>query len=136
MWQNIKNMILAMIFFTRNFALIDAFTTPSAIRAATIKTELCALTLESPAASDSKRDSNSSNNLPNRKRKRPTFEDRMRTLVQPRRSRPTKQQTRSNDKMPANLQIVNTLEEYKVAVGDEKERLVVVRFFAPWCKVS
>jgi len=33
-----------------------------------------------------------------------------------------------------NLQLVKTLDEYKTVVGQEKEKIVVVRFFATWCK--
>lgn len=36
--------------------------------------------------------------------------------------------------LPSNLKIVTTLQEYKDVVGCEKERIVVVRFFAQWCK--
>ena len=32
------------------------------------------------------------------------------------------------------VQTVTTLEEYKEVVADEKDKLVVVRFFASWCK--
>mmetsp|Transcript_14173 Transcript_14173/g.20781 ORF Transcript_14173/g.20781 Transcript_14173/m.20781 type:complete len:233 (-) Transcript_14173:546-1244(-) len=39
-------------------------------------------------------------------------------------------------KLPPNVQTVRTLEEYKKVVAGEKDRLVVVRFFATWCKVS
>jgi len=140
---------VAMIVFSRNFVLIDAAFSFSAANSrcttATriIQTELRALTLEPPAASDNKKgDSNSNSNdnkhVPNRKRRRPSFEDRMRTLVQKpvsdRRSSSNDHTTNGKNSMPPNLQVVSTLEEYKVAVGDEKERLVVVRFFAPWCK--
>uniref|UniRef100_A0A7S4T142 Thioredoxin domain-containing protein n=1 Tax=Ditylum brightwellii TaxID=49249 RepID=A0A7S4T142_9STRA len=37
-------------------------------------------------------------------------------------------------KLPPNVQTVRTLEEYKKVVAGEKDRLVVVRFFATWCK--
>lgn len=140
-WQNIRNLIVAMIVFSRNFVLIDAAaafsfsTTRCTTATRIIQTELRALTLEPPAASDNKK---GDNNVPNRKRKRPSFEERMRTLVQKpvsnRRSSSNDRKTSRNNRMPPNLQVVSTLEEYKVAVGDEKERLVVVRFFAPWCK--
>ena len=32
------------------------------------------------------------------------------------------------------IQLVDTLEDYKRVVVDEKDNIVVVRFFAPWCK--
>jgi hypothetical protein len=36
---------------------------------------------------------------------------------------------------PKNLVRLTTLQDFKKVVGDEKERLVVVRWYAPWCKV-
>ena len=36
---------------------------------------------------------------------------------------------------PTNLQTVHTLEEYKEALDENNGRIVVVRFFATWCKV-
>ncbi len=36
---------------------------------------------------------------------------------------------------PKNLMRIKTLSEFKKIVGDEKEKLVVVRWYAPWCKV-
>ncbi|KAL7536565.1 hypothetical protein ACHAXR_007242, partial [Thalassiosira sp. AJA248-18] len=35
---------------------------------------------------------------------------------------------------PANLRTVSTLEEYKEVLDEEKGKIVVVRFFATWCK--
>lgn len=57
------------------------------------------------------------------------FEKRMRKLVQKDAQKP-----RRNSKVPINLKQVKTLQEYKKVVGDEREMLVVVRFYAPWCK--
>jgi len=37
-------------------------------------------------------------------------------------------------KRPAEVQLVTTIDEYKEFVADEKARIVVVRFFADWCK--
>lgn len=34
----------------------------------------------------------------------------------------------------AEVQLVTSIEEYKEVVADETERIVVVRFFAEWCK--
>ena len=59
------------------------------------------------------------------------FEKRMRKIAQ----RDMKRPRRRNSKVPNNLKQVKTLHEYKDVVGGEKERLVVVRFYAPWCKV-
>ncbi len=39
------------------------------------------------------------------------------------------------DSIPDNLVRLETLQEFKKVVGDEKEKLVVVRWYAPWCKV-
>lgn len=36
---------------------------------------------------------------------------------------------------PSNLIRLTTLQEFKQVVGDEKDKLVVVRWYAPWCKV-
>lgn len=37
-------------------------------------------------------------------------------------------------KLPGNVRSVETLWDYKAYVADEKERIVVVRFYAKWCK--
>lgn len=36
---------------------------------------------------------------------------------------------------PKNLKRLSTMDEFKKIVGDEKEKIVVVRWYAPWCKV-
>lgn len=87
--------------------------------------------------------SSSDNN--NRKKKITSFEERMRVLAlgKPRSSarviKPVthKQRTNTSGKLnirPTNLQIVENLEEYKQVVGEEAQKIVVVRFFATWCK--
>lgn len=43
--------------------------------------------------------------------------------------------TKKKVKMPANIKVAKTLGDYKDIVGGERDRIVVVRFFAPWCKV-
>ena len=43
---------------------------------------------------------------------------------------------RRKPKRPENLRRVETLMQYKETVADERDRMVVVRFYAPWCKVS
>jgi thiol:disulfide interchange protein len=45
----------------------------------------------------------------------------------------TKQRT-SN--LPTNVKLVTSLQEYKQVVGEETEKLVVARFYAPWCQVG
>ena len=37
---------------------------------------------------------------------------------------------------PAHIQEVMTMEEYNKVVAAEKDQVVVVRFYAPWCRVS
>jgi len=46
----------------------------------------------------------------------------------------TRATNKGSQRRPANVKVVNTLEEYKVVVADETERIVVVRFYAKWCK--
>ena len=68
-----------------------------------------------------------------------SFEQRMRDIVlgkfrqcdppQPERSRIVNHQRR-----PLNVQMVETLQEYKTIVGDEPNRVVAVRFYATYCK--
>jgi thiol-disulfide isomerase/thioredoxin len=35
---------------------------------------------------------------------------------------------------PANVKLVTSIEDYKKVVGEEREKIVVARFYAPWCK--
>jgi hypothetical protein len=67
-----------------------------------------------------------------------TFEQRMRNLV----TRGNAQKTVKRQKKdiahgtrPGNVKVVTTLEEYKEHIGGEKDKLIVVRFYATWCKV-
>lgn len=63
-----------------------------------------------------------------------SFEDRMRSvLIGDRKREAAKKEAKK--KLPENIKIVTTLDEYKNVVGNEKDRIVVVRFFARWCKV-
>lgn len=55
--------------------------------------------------------------------------DTVNTEVAPRSNRKS-----ARNRRPSNVIAVNTLEEYKKVVADEKEKLVVVRFYATWCK--
>lgn len=65
---------------------------------------------------------------------RHSFEDRMRDLVIGGRKKKTVIEEKSK-LLPANMKIVTSLSDYKKVVGGERDRIVVVRFFAPWCKV-
>eukprot|EP00549_Striatella_unipunctata_P005342 CAMPEP_0118721580 /NCGR_PEP_ID=MMETSP0800-20121206/30812_1 /TAXON_ID=210618 ORGANISM="Striatella unipunctata, Strain CCMP2910" /NCGR_SAMPLE_ID=MMETSP0800 /ASSEMBLY_ACC=CAM_ASM_000638 /LENGTH=268 /DNA_ID=CAMNT_0006629481 /DNA_START=12 /DNA_END=818 /DNA_ORIENTATION=+ len=56
------------------------------------------------------------------------FERRMRNLIS---TRPKKKTHSSNH---GNIRTVDTLNEYRSIVGNEKNKIVVVRFFATWCK--
>mmetsp|Transcript_6318 Transcript_6318/g.9180 ORF Transcript_6318/g.9180 Transcript_6318/m.9180 type:complete len:196 (+) Transcript_6318:88-675(+) len=62
------------------------------------------------------------------------FNVRMRNLMNKkmRREKMNKDRRRLS---PPNYKVVHTLEEYKNIVAAEDEKLVAVRFFAPWCKV-
>lgn len=66
------------------------------------------------------------------------FERRMRGLVQRRKSGDTgakrKGRQQTTNIKPPNVQVVNSLSEYKTVVADEKDRIVVVRFHASWCR--
>lgn len=57
------------------------------------------------------------------------FENRMKNVVQ----RNTQKKKSSR---PDNVQVVKTMDEFNKVVGEEPEKLVVVRFHAPWCRVS
>jgi len=46
----------------------------------------------------------------------------------------TRRRTGRRIKLPPNVKTVRTLDEYKKVVAGEKDRIVVVRFFATWCK--
>jgi hypothetical protein len=43
--------------------------------------------------------------------------------------------SQSASERPANLKVVHTLEEYKEGLDESNGKIVVVRFFATWCKV-
>mmetsp|Transcript_6322 Transcript_6322/g.14272 ORF Transcript_6322/g.14272 Transcript_6322/m.14272 type:complete len:124 (-) Transcript_6322:679-1050(-) len=58
-----------------------------------------------------------------------SFEKQMRDIVKPQ-TKKNRAATKST-----NIQEVLTLDEYKTAVVDEKESVVVVRFHAKWCRV-
>lgn len=72
-----------------------------------------------------------------------TFEERMRDMVLGPRQRaaaPTATEQRRVVKqrsvLPPNVQTIESLEEYKHVVGDEREKIVAVRFYATYCKVG
>lgn len=59
------------------------------------------------------------------------FAKRMRSNVTP-----TKVPKKVSPGRPNNVVEVVTLQDYKTIVADEKDQMVVVRFYAPWCRVS
>jgi len=64
----------------------------------------------------------------------PTFERRMRNMGLGEEQKKKKPRAAQNN-LPRNVKLVTNLEEYKQVVGEERERIVVARFYAPWCKV-
>lgn len=64
----------------------------------------------------------------------PTFERRMRNMVLGDEKKRKKPRAAAAN-LPRNVQMITTLEDYKHVVGDEREKIVVARFYAPWCKV-
>lgn len=63
-----------------------------------------------------------------------SFEGRMRNIVLRGNIQKRKKMSQQSQR-PKNLKVVRTLKEYKAIVGKEQNRIVAVRFFAPWCKV-
>jgi len=59
------------------------------------------------------------------------FQRRMRKIATETKSKP---KTRTRGKAPPNFKIVETLEDYKKVVGGNTEKVIAVRFYAPWCK--
>jgi len=49
-------------------------------------------------------------------------------------SRQRLKKKKKNSGKPAYINTIHTLQEYKREVADERDRLVVVRFYAEWCK--
>jgi hypothetical protein len=41
-----------------------------------------------------------------------------------------------DEQRPLNVHVVESLDDYRRVVGEEKERVVAVRFHASWCRVS
>lgn len=70
----------------------------------------------------------------------PSFEERMRKAVlgspisKSNIQRPGSRSTSRQGHLPSNVQTIETLQEYKRVVGDEREKIVAVRFFASYCK--
>ena len=65
-----------------------------------------------------------------------TFEQRMRELVlgSPKLDAPPLAPAPVRH-LPDNVQVIETLQDYKRVVGDEREKIVAVRFYASYCKV-
>lgn len=64
-----------------------------------------------------------------------SFERRMRDLVL---GAPQTQRTSTpvREGLPPNLHVIEDLQDYKKVVGDEEEKIVAVRFYATYCRVS
>ncbi|KAL7427926.1 hypothetical protein ACHAXM_002423 [Skeletonema potamos] len=45
-----------------------------------------------------------------------------------------KRPTEGRPDVDTSVQLIDTIQDYKKEVVDEEDRIVVVRFFAPWCK--
>lgn len=63
-----------------------------------------------------------------------SFEERMRGLVLGNRRNSKKQDEQTRRKIPRNVHTVETLQDFKLIVGEESSKIVAVRFFAPWCR--
>eukprot|EP00543_Licmophora_paradoxa_P005358 CAMPEP_0202456488 /NCGR_PEP_ID=MMETSP1360-20130828/13729_1 /ASSEMBLY_ACC=CAM_ASM_000848 /TAXON_ID=515479 /ORGANISM="Licmophora paradoxa, Strain CCMP2313" /LENGTH=235 /DNA_ID=CAMNT_0049076301 /DNA_START=110 /DNA_END=817 /DNA_ORIENTATION=+ len=63
-----------------------------------------------------------------------SFERRMRDLLGKRRKNEQESQTATTTKNSKHIKVVTSLEQYKQIVGEERQRIVCVRFSAPWCK--
>lgn len=59
------------------------------------------------------------------------FQRRMKKLITDKKK---KKNLQSNKNAPKNLMRIDTLEEYKNVISGNREKLIVVRFYAPWCK--
>ena len=57
------------------------------------------------------------------------FQRRMRKLAIP------GKKPRRQKNLPKNFRVVTNLEDYKRIIGGNKDKLIIVRFYAPWCKV-
>ena len=66
----------------------------------------------------------------------PSFEQRMRDMVLGKPLSQAQSSARGVAKrsLPANVQVIETLQDYKVVVGDERQKIVAVRFYATYCK--
>jgi len=66
-----------------------------------------------------------------------SFEIRMRAMVLGNQKKRviTRKAARPTRKLPPNVCVVESLKDYKRVVADETDRVVAVRFYAPWCKV-
>mmetsp|Transcript_3170 Transcript_3170/g.8264 ORF Transcript_3170/g.8264 Transcript_3170/m.8264 type:complete len:314 (-) Transcript_3170:132-1073(-) len=62
------------------------------------------------------------------------FARRMREAAIGKRNAKKPEKSGHKSRRPSNVKVVETLMDYKANVADESERIVVVRFFAPWCR--
>lgn len=63
-----------------------------------------------------------------------SFAERMKNLITKDAQREKRKKQSKLIGAPKNLLRLTTLEEFKKVVGNEKDKIVVVRWYAPWCK--
>lgn len=61
------------------------------------------------------------------------FAKRMKNIISKDRKKVSKEKT--NSKAPRNLLRIKTLEDFKQLLSNQQGKIVVVRWYAPWCKV-
>jgi len=63
------------------------------------------------------------------------FKNRMRNILLSEKKRPKKQIPKKINGLPSNMNIITTLEEYRDILESNRDKIIVARFFAKWCKV-
>jgi len=62
------------------------------------------------------------------------FKNRMRNILLSEKKRPKKQIPKKINGLPSNMNIITTLEEYRDILESNRDKIIVARFFAKWCK--
>lgn len=128
---------LAFLLSSSDRHFVHAFqSTPARLPWGVPPTALTATRAPSPSSQSSRRNSktatyySTSGDPPfDNKKASDSFGDRMRNLVLNEERKKV-----HNPNRPSFVHEAVTLQEYKEIVGDEKKRLVVVRFYAKWCR--